>query len=130
MPRQVALGTRTETRPMKFNCFHHMPYPDLPDDFDDTEKYPSPSLTFSNENFDPQVGHTLYHRYLDELEYADELGFDGIIVNDHHQPAYGLMPSPHIIAADPAPRTNHAPHHVPGHRLTAPGHPIRGAEHN
>ena len=77
---------------MKFVFFHLMPYPYLPDDFD--EKYASPSLDFPNKHFDPQVGHKLYHRYLDELEYAEKLGFDGIAVNEHHQTAYGLMPSP------------------------------------
>src|SRR3546814_7214024 len=128
MPRQVALGTRTETRPMKFNCFHHMPYPDLPDDFDDTEKYPSPSLTFSNENLDPQVGHTLYHRYLDELEYADELGFDGIIVNEHHQSAYGLMQSPNIMAAALARRTTNATIMVLGNDHHVRGKPLHVAE--
>jgi len=39
------------------------------------------------------------HRYLDELELAAELGFDGISVNEHHQNAYGLMPSPIVMAA-------------------------------
>ena len=35
----------------------------------------------------------------DELVYADELGFDGMVLNEHHQNIYGLMPSPNIIAA-------------------------------
>ena len=82
---------------MKFSFFHLMPYPYLPDDFD--ENYPSSALTFPNSFFDPKTGNQLYHRYLDELEYADQLGFDGIAVNEHHQTAYGLMPSPNIMAA-------------------------------
>ena len=39
-------------------------------------------------------GNAVYHEYMDQLEYADELGFDGIGVNEHHQNGYGLMPSP------------------------------------
>lgn len=113
---------------MKFNFFHLMPYPDLPDDFDDVEKYPSPSLTFSNAHFDPQVGHALYHRYLDELEYADELGFDGVIVNEHHQSAYGLMPSPNIMAAALARRTKNATIMVLGNAIPVRGNPLRVAE--
>lgn len=113
---------------MKFNFFHLMPYPNLPDDFDDVEKYPSPSLTFSNANFDPEIGHRLYHRYLDELEYADELGFDGVIVNEHHQSAYGLMPSPNIMAAALARRTKHATIMVLGNALPVRGNPLRVAE--
>jgi hypothetical protein len=49
--------------------------------------------------FDPKKGHELYNRYLDELELVAELGYDGISVNEHHQNAYGLMPSPVVMAA-------------------------------
>jgi hypothetical protein len=48
---------------MKFSFFHLMPYPYLPDDFD--ENYPSSALTFPNTFFDPEVGVRLYERYLD-----------------------------------------------------------------
>ena len=39
------------------------------------------------------------------LEYADEMGFDAIGVNEHHQNAYGMMPSPNLMAAALARRT-------------------------
>jgi alkanesulfonate monooxygenase SsuD/methylene tetrahydromethanopterin reductase-like flavin-dependent oxidoreductase (luciferase family) len=110
---------------MKFNFFHLMPYPFLPADF---ERYPSPSLTFPNKHFDPQRGHELYNRYLDELEYADRLGFDGIAVNEHHQTAYGLMPSPNIMAAALARRTTHAQIMVLGNAIGLRDHPLRVAE--
>ena len=110
---------------MKFVFFHLMPYPYLPDNFDD---YPSPSLTFPNKFFDPRLGTQLYHRYLDELEYADQLGFDGIAVNEHHQTAYGLMPSPNIMAAALARRTEHARIMVLGNAIGIRGNPLRVAE--
>jgi len=56
---------------VKFTYFHLMPYAGLPDDFE--KRFSSPSLTYPNGYFDPQLGVELYHRYLDELEYADEL---------------------------------------------------------
>ena len=62
---------------MKFSFFHLMPYPYLPDDFD--EKYDSSALTYPNANFDPELGSALYARYLDELEYADQLRCSGRI---------------------------------------------------
>jgi alkanesulfonate monooxygenase SsuD/methylene tetrahydromethanopterin reductase-like flavin-dependent oxidoreductase (luciferase family) len=111
---------------MKFVFFHLMPYPYLPDDFD--QKYPSPSLTFPNRHFDPQRAVQLYHRYLDELEHADSLGFDGIGVNEHHQTAYGLMPSPNIMAAALARRTEHAQIMVLGNAIGIRGNPLRVAE--
>lgn len=111
---------------MRFNFFHLMPYPYLPDDFE--ERFSSPSLTFPNRYFDRELGHKLYHRYLDELEYADRLGFDGICVNEHHQTAYGLMPSPNIMAAALARRTSRAQIMVLGNAIGLRDHPLRVAE--
>jgi len=111
---------------VKFSFFHLMPYPYLPDDFD--EKYESSALTYPNANFDPQLGAALYARYLDELEYADKLGFDGIAVNEHHQSAYGLMPSPNLMAAALARRTERARIMVLGNAIGIRGNPLRVAE--
>jgi alkanesulfonate monooxygenase SsuD/methylene tetrahydromethanopterin reductase-like flavin-dependent oxidoreductase (luciferase family) len=111
---------------MKFNFFHLMPYPYLPDDFD--EKFASPSLNFPSKYFDRKTGNRLYHRYLDELEYAERLGFDGIIVNEHHQSAYGMMPSPNIMAAALARRTSRAKIMVLGNAIGIRDHPLRVAE--
>src|SRR5947208_9581429 len=41
-------------------------------------------LTFSNSHFDPRLGADLYHQYLDEYEYAEAMGFDGLMLNEHH----------------------------------------------
>ena len=41
-------------------------------------------LDLSNEIYDPQVGADLYNRYLDERVYAEEMGFDGLMLNEHH----------------------------------------------
>jgi len=111
---------------MKFAFFHLMPYPYLPDDFD--EKYDTPSLTFPRKHFDRNLGHQLYHRYLDELEHAETVGFDGIAVNEHHQSAYGLMPSPNIMAAALARRTQRAQVMVLGNAIGIRGNPLRVAE--
>ena len=111
---------------MKFSFFHLMPYSYLPDDFDTA--YESTSLTYPNANFDPSLGRALYARYLDELEYADQLGFDGIAVNEHHQSAYGLMPSPNLMAAALTRRTSRARIMVLGNAIGIRGNPLRVAE--
>ena len=41
-------------------------------------------LTLSNEVYDPQLGAQLYNRYIDENLYAEEMGFDGLMLNEHH----------------------------------------------
>lgn len=81
---------------MKFFLFHLMPYAYL--DLDYTRRYDTAWVRLPNSYFDPERGHELYNRYLDELELGDQLGFDGIGVNEHHQNAYGLMPTLGVIA--------------------------------
>src|SRR5229473_56909 len=111
---------------MEFYCFHLMPWPYLPGDF--IEKNQSSWVTYSNKHFDPAKGQALYNRYLDELEHAEAVGFDGICVNEHHQTAYGLMPAPDIIAAMLVRRTKRAKIAILGNALSLRDHPIRVAE--
>jgi alkanesulfonate monooxygenase SsuD/methylene tetrahydromethanopterin reductase-like flavin-dependent oxidoreductase (luciferase family) len=111
---------------MKFFCFHLMPYADL--DLSYTNKYPSAWVTLPNSYYDPAKGHALYNRYLDELEYADQLGFDGICVNEHHQNAYGLMPIPAVMAGALARRTKQAKIAVLGRALPLLNNPLTVAE--
>ena len=110
---------------MQFFMFHLMPYPYLPEDFDERE---SAWVTLSNSNYDPTVGTGLYNRYLDELEYAEQLGFDGICVNEHHQNAYGTMPSPNLMAAALVRRTERLKVAIVGNGLPLRDHPLRVAE--
>jgi len=78
--------------------------------------------------YDPRKGHFVYHEYMDQLEYADALGFDGIGVNEHHQNGYGLMPSAEHIAAGLARRTSRAAICVIGNSIALYNPPIRVAE--
>ena len=41
-------------------------------------------LGLSNGVYDPKIGAELYNRYLDEKVYAEEMGFDGLMLNEHH----------------------------------------------
>jgi alkanesulfonate monooxygenase SsuD/methylene tetrahydromethanopterin reductase-like flavin-dependent oxidoreductase (luciferase family) len=112
---------------MKFHFFHLMPYPQLPDDF--RERYHGVWVDLpATELFDPAVGQQAYNDYLDELEFADQTGFDGICVNEHHQNAYGLMPSPNLMIAALARRTAHAKLVVMGDSVALYNPPIRVAE--
>ena len=77
---------------MKFTFFNLMPWPYLPDDF--REKRRSVCVDIPSSRHGPVKGHDVYNTYLDELEYAETLGYDSIDVNEHHANAYGMMPSP------------------------------------
>jgi alkanesulfonate monooxygenase SsuD/methylene tetrahydromethanopterin reductase-like flavin-dependent oxidoreductase (luciferase family) len=108
---------------VRFFSFHLMPYPNLPVDYD------GPAwITCPNELYDPEAGSALYNRYLDELIYAEELGFDGVCVNEHHQNAYGTMPSPNLIASILARQTKRVRIAVVGNALPLYDPPTRVAE--
>jgi alkanesulfonate monooxygenase SsuD/methylene tetrahydromethanopterin reductase-like flavin-dependent oxidoreductase (luciferase family) len=106
--------------------FHLMPYADL--DLKAGRDHGTVWVTLPNSNFDPVKGHGLYNRYLDELEYGEELGFDAIAVNEHHQTAYGLMPSPIVTASALARRTKRAKIAILGSALPLREHPLTVAE--
>ena len=111
---------------MKFVWFNLMPWPDLPDDF--RANHRSVWVDIDQSLFDPARANELYHQYMDQLEYADAMGFDGIGVNEHHQNAYGIMPSPNLIAAGLARRTSKAAICVIGNSIALYNPPIRVAE--
>jgi alkanesulfonate monooxygenase SsuD/methylene tetrahydromethanopterin reductase-like flavin-dependent oxidoreductase (luciferase family) len=111
---------------VKFTWFNLMPWPDLPDDF--RQQHRSVWVDIDNTLFDPVVANRVYNEYMDQLEYAEELGFDGIGCNEHHQNGYGIMPSPNIIAAGLARRTSKAAICVIGNSIALYNPPIRVAE--
>ncbi|HYU20855.1 MAG TPA: LLM class flavin-dependent oxidoreductase [Chloroflexota bacterium] len=111
---------------MKLHWFHLMPWQKLPADF--TQRYRSVWVDVPSHLWEPLEGHRLYNEYLDELEYADQMGFDGICVNEHHQNAYGLMPSPNLMAAALARRTSRAALVVMGNSIALYNPPVRIAE--
>ncbi len=109
-----------------FYCWHFMAYPYLPADFDD--KYESGWVTVPNSLWDHERTDTLYQGYIDQLVYAEELGFDGLVLNEHHQNIYGLMPSPNLIAAALTQRTERAKLVILGNILPLHLNPLRVAE--
>jgi len=111
---------------LKICWFHLMPYSDLPVDF--TQKHNSVWVDLPSSLFDPKLGHRLYNEYIDELEFAADCGFDAICVNEHHANAYGLMPSPNLIAAALARRKSDAAICVLGNSIALYNPPTRVAE--
>ncbi len=89
---------------MKYFFFHLMSWPYLPADFDARLRL---RLGLAAQlALRPRQGRTSFTAsIINTLAYAEELGFDGICVNEHHQNAYGLMPSPNVIAGALTQRT-------------------------
>ena len=111
---------------VKLYAWHFMAYPFLPTDFD--EKYDSGWVTAPNSLWDRDKTRGLYSEYIDQLVYASEVGFDGMVLNEHHQNVYGLMPSPNLIAAVLAQKTTRGKIVILGNLLPLHLNPLRVAE--
>lgn len=111
---------------MNLMFFHLMPYADV--DLKEAAKYDSAWVTFPNSNYDPIKGQALYNRYLDETALAEELGYDGVCVNEHHQTSYGLMPSPIVMASILTRITKRVRIAVLGSAIPLRNHPLTLAE--
>jgi alkanesulfonate monooxygenase SsuD/methylene tetrahydromethanopterin reductase-like flavin-dependent oxidoreductase (luciferase family) len=106
--------------------FHLMPYAELPDDF--RESHPSIWVDIDSRLYDPERGGAMYRDYLDELEEAAALGFDGVCVNEHHSNGYGMMPSPNLMASVLARNTTRGAVCVMGNAPALYDPPLRVAE--
>ena len=73
---------------MFIGYFTERPYQDERTGFFGATGTPIMDLTVSNESFDPIMAAGLYNRYLDEKIYAEEVGFDGLMLNEHHNTAF------------------------------------------
>jgi alkanesulfonate monooxygenase SsuD/methylene tetrahydromethanopterin reductase-like flavin-dependent oxidoreductase (luciferase family) len=111
---------------MKLVSFHLMPYRPL--DLVEAAKHRSPWVVLRNHLYDPVKGAEEYARHIEPLLYAEEVGFDAIGVNEHHQTAYGLMPAPNLIASALIQRTKTIKIAILGRALPLVNNPIYIAE--
>ena len=85
-------------------------------------------LTFSNSHFDPEVGAQIYNEHLDEYEYCEEIGFDGLMLNEHHNTPTCLGSTMNLEAAILARTTKKPKIVLLGNPLPTFDNPIRLAE--
>ena len=111
---------------MNFISFSLMPYRSL--DLEKAAHYRSAWVVLPNSLYDPEKGADDYQSHIDTLVYAEQLGFDGISVNEHHQTAYGLMPAPNLIASMLIARTQRVKVAVLGRALPITENPLAIAE--
>ena len=81
---------------LKLYVFHHHHYLDIPENHED---YKTSMIDYPNALYDAKRGKELYDRHLRTLVRADELGFDGIAINEHHSMAYSMSPCVSLLAA-------------------------------
>ena len=111
---------------MHFTGFTLMPYRPL--DMEARHKERSAWVVLPNSLYDPVKGADEYESHMDLLVRAEELGFDAIAVNEHHQTAYGMMPAPNLIASALIQRTKRVKIAVLGSALPLSNNPLFIAE--
>jgi alkanesulfonate monooxygenase SsuD/methylene tetrahydromethanopterin reductase-like flavin-dependent oxidoreductase (luciferase family) len=77
--------------------FSEQPYGHVTED--DLAPYESGRMHFPNTNFDPEKAHVLYNNYHEQYAWADEVGFNGIMSNEHHSSYWCMKPSVNVDAA-------------------------------
>ena len=95
---------------------------------DDARRHGYNNLMFPNEQFKPERAHQLYNMYFDELVYASEAGFDGVMINEHHNNPLSMMPSVNVIGATLARTTRKGRIVFLGNVLPIHENPLRVAE--
>lgn len=86
------------------------------------------ALMFSNKHFDPVAGSRIYNEYLEHYILADELGIDGIMLNEHHNAPFCMQAKTNIFASIVAAATKRAKIVILGNPLPLCDNPIRLAE--
>ena len=54
---------------------------------------------FPNTNFDPVAGSRLYNEYLEQYMLAEEVGIDGIMLNEHHNAPFCMQAKCNVFAS-------------------------------
>jgi alkanesulfonate monooxygenase SsuD/methylene tetrahydromethanopterin reductase-like flavin-dependent oxidoreductase (luciferase family) len=106
--------------------FTEMPYAEFPES--EAEKFPSMRLTFPNTYFDPRKASELFRHYFDEYQYAEEVGFDGLMINEHHNTPSCMDVEVNISGGILARITKRAKILILGNLLPTTDNPVRLAE--
>jgi alkanesulfonate monooxygenase SsuD/methylene tetrahydromethanopterin reductase-like flavin-dependent oxidoreductase (luciferase family) len=86
------------------------------------------ALMFSNKNFDPVAGSRLYNEYLEHYKLAEQVGFDGIMLNEHHNAPFCMQAKCNIFASILAAMTERVKIVLLGNPLPLAEDPLRLAE--
>jgi alkanesulfonate monooxygenase SsuD/methylene tetrahydromethanopterin reductase-like flavin-dependent oxidoreductase (luciferase family) len=86
------------------------------------------ALLLSNENFDPVEGSRLYNERIQEYIYAEENGFDGIMLNEHHNAPFCMQAKTNVMGSILAAVTKRVKIVPLGNPLPISDNPVRIAE--
>ncbi|MGE0542397.1 MAG: LLM class flavin-dependent oxidoreductase [Dehalococcoidia bacterium] len=84
---------------MFLGYFSERPYQDPTSGYFGATGHSLEDLGISNGDYDPVVAADLYNRYFDEKLFAESIGFDGFMMNEHHSTPFTLGSVVNIEAA-------------------------------
>src|SRR6267378_3096302 len=113
-------------RAMQLMYFTEQPMSAYP--ADEGLKFGATALMFSNKYFDPVAGSRLYNEYLEHYIYAEEMGIDGFMLNEHHNAPFCMQAKCNIFASILAAVTKTAKIILLGNPLPLAENPVRLAE--
>ena len=91
-------------------------------------KFGATALMFSNRYFDPVAGSRLYNEYLEHYIYAEEMGIEGFMLNEHHNAPFCMQAKCNVFASILAAVTKKAKIILLGNPLPLADNPVRLAE--
>ena len=109
---------------MHIMYFTERPYRAVPND----EVIKNGFFGIPNKHFDAVKGSQLLNEYLDEKILAEQLGFDGVMLNEHHDTAFCMGSVMNVEAAILARITERVKIVLLGNPLPVVGNPLRLAE--
>jgi alkanesulfonate monooxygenase SsuD/methylene tetrahydromethanopterin reductase-like flavin-dependent oxidoreductase (luciferase family) len=86
------------------------------------------ALMFSNRHFDPVAGSRLYNEYIEHYQLAEAMGFDGIMLNEHHNAPFCMQAKTNVFASILAAITQRVKIVLLGNPLPLAHDPLRLAE--
>jgi alkanesulfonate monooxygenase SsuD/methylene tetrahydromethanopterin reductase-like flavin-dependent oxidoreductase (luciferase family) len=92
------------------------------------DRYGYTALLFPNKFFDPISGSRLYNERLEEYKYVEECGWDGIMLNEHHNAPFCMQAKCNIFATAIAATTKRIKIVLLGNPLPVADNPVRLAE--
>src|SRR3989454_4763493 len=92
---------------------------------DEGRDFGATALMFSNRFFDPVAGSRLYNEYLEHYRLAEETGFDGIMLNEHHNAPFCMQAKCNVFASILAATTKRVKIVLLGNPLPLADNPVR-----
>ncbi len=106
---------------MDVHTFYLLSWTDIPER--DQAEWP-----FHRVDYDRDRAKDLYENYFEQIRFTEEVGFDGVMLNEHHYSAYSMDPAPTVVASHLAAMTDELKLVFLGNVVGIRRNPIRLAE--